>query len=52
MADLLQEMIEDANSNNLFMQCDAPDRGAFRFLPNGFTTRLCRREELRESTDH
>jgi len=46
MADTLQDMIAGANSNNLFMQCDTPNQGAFRSLPKGFTTRLCRRDEL------
>jgi GNAT superfamily N-acetyltransferase len=45
-ADSLNEMIEGANSNNLFMQCNTPDHSAFRFLPDGFTARLCKREEL------
>ena len=39
-------MIAGANSNNLFMQCDAPDPNAFRPLPQGFAARLCRRDEL------
>jgi len=42
----LQAMIESANSNNIFMQCDAPNPGAFRPLPAGFSFRLCRRDEL------
>ena len=31
---------------NLFMQCDAPQKTAFRELPQGFSFRLCRRDEL------
>ena len=46
MTDTLQNMITGANTNNLFMQCDAPIRDAFCPLPEGFTTRQCRREEL------
>jgi len=46
MTDTLQEMIAGANSNNLFMQCDEPNPEAFRPLPDGFTSRLCKREEL------
>jgi GNAT superfamily N-acetyltransferase len=39
-------MIDGANSNNLFMQCDKPYQEAFKPLPEGFTARLCRRDEL------
>ena len=46
MTDTLQDMIDSANSNNLFMQCDKPNHNAFRSLPPGFTARLCRRDEL------
>jgi len=46
MNDNLQTMIECANSNNLFMQCNMADEGAFRPLPKGFTSRLCRRDEI------
>jgi GNAT superfamily N-acetyltransferase len=31
---------------NLFMQCDAPNKDAFRALPDGYSFRLCRRDEL------
>ena len=31
---------------NLFMQCDTPDRTAFCELPDGFSFRLCRRDEI------
>jgi len=31
---------------NLFMQCEKPDKTAFRELPDGFFIRLCRRDEL------
>lgn len=31
---------------NLFMQCDTPDKTAFRELPHGFSFRLCRHDEL------
>ena len=31
---------------NLFMQCDAPNKGAFRALPDGYSSRFCRRDEL------
>ena len=46
MTNILQNMIDGANSNNLFMQCDEPNRNAFSSLPKGFTPRLCRRDEL------
>ena len=46
MSDALVDMIEGANSNNLFFQCDAPDLAAFRALPDGLSARLCRRDEL------
>ena len=42
MADLSQEML----AGDLFMQCDTPNQNAFRPLPSGFSTRLCRRDEL------
>jgi len=31
---------------NLFMQCDTPDKTAFRELSHGFSFRVCRRDEL------
>lgn len=31
---------------NLFMQCDSPNREAFSELPKGYSSRLCRRDEL------
>jgi len=31
---------------NLFMQCDTPNKDAFRSLPDGYSFRLCRRDEL------
>jgi GNAT superfamily N-acetyltransferase len=34
------------NNYNLFMQCDKPDKTAFRGLPDGFSFRLCHRDEL------
>ena len=46
MTETLQEMIVGANENNLFLQCDEPNRNAFRPMPKGFTTRLCRKDEL------
>ena len=46
MEDSLQQMIAGAGSDNLFMQCETPQRNAFRPLPEGFSTRLCRRDEL------
>jgi len=46
MAETLQEMIVDTNENNLFLQCNEPNRNAFRPMPKGFTTRLCRKDEL------
>ena len=46
MTDTLQKMIEGANSNNLFMQCDSPNKKAFRPLPRGFTSRLCKHDEI------
>ena len=42
MADTLQDVL----AGDLFMQCDTPKQSAFRPLPNGFSVRLCRREEL------
>ena len=44
--DSLQDMIDGANSNNLFMQCLEPNPSAFRALPAGFSARFCRRDEL------
>ena len=46
MDDSLQDMIKGANENNLFLQCVEPNRNAFRPMPNGFTTRLCKKNEL------
>jgi len=46
MADTLQDMITSANENNLFLQCDEPNRNAFRPMPKGFSIRLCRQDEL------
>jgi len=46
MIDTLENMIEGANSNNLFMQCDTPNEDAFRPLPPGFAARYCRRNEI------
>ena len=46
MADTLQNMIDGTNSNNLFMQCDSPNQEAFHELPEGFTSRLCKRDEI------
>jgi len=40
------DTIQDVLSGDLFMQCDSPNQSAFRPLPNGFSARLCRREEL------
>ncbi|MCL2473322.1 MAG: GNAT family N-acetyltransferase [Alphaproteobacteria bacterium] len=40
------EIYETIGSLNLFMQCDAPNRDAFRSLPDGYSFRLCRRDEL------
>lgn len=34
-----------AGGYNLFMVCDSPRQAAFRDLPDGFTFRLCRRDE-------
>ena len=42
MADSLQNIL----SGDLFMQCDMPNKSAFCQLPSGFSTRLCKREEL------
>jgi len=39
-------MITGANTNNLFMQCDMPNQDAFRPMPEGFSVRLCKRDEL------
>jgi len=51
MANTLQEMIVGANENNLFLQCDTPNMDAFRSMPKGFTTRLCRPDELEKWKD-
>ena len=42
MTDTTQNML----AGDIFMQCDTPNEAAFRPLPNGFSTRACRREEL------
>jgi len=46
MTSTLQDMVAAANENNLFLQCDAPNLKAFRPMPKGFSTRLCRQGEL------
>jgi GNAT superfamily N-acetyltransferase len=38
--------LDDILASNLFMQCDTPNQKAFSSLPDGFTIRLCRRNEL------
>ena len=42
----MTELLQDVLTGDLFMQCDTPNQSAFRPLPNGFTVRLCKREEL------
>jgi len=46
MADTLQDMLTGATTNNLFMQCDEPNVSAFCSLPEGFSARPCRQNEL------
>jgi GNAT superfamily N-acetyltransferase len=40
------DLYETVGNYNIFMQCDMPDRNAFRQLPDGYSIRLCRRDEL------
>jgi GNAT superfamily N-acetyltransferase len=42
MNDISQEIL----NGDIFMQCDKPYTNAFRPLPKGFSTRLCKRDEL------
>ena len=37
---------ETIGNYNIFMQCDSPNKTAFRALPDGYSFRLCRRDEL------
>jgi len=46
MADTLNDMITGANTNNLFMQCDEFNHNAFSPLPESFSARNCRYDEL------
>jgi GNAT superfamily N-acetyltransferase len=39
-------MFEYLGKYNIFMQCDNPNDSAFRELPDGYSFRLCRRNEL------
>ena len=40
------DLYDTIGSLNLFMQCSSPNRDAFRSLPDGYSFRLCRRDEL------
>ena len=40
------EFYETVGSLNLFMQCKALNKNAFRALPDGYSVRLCKRDEL------
>jgi len=42
----IADLYETIGSLNLFMQCDTPNKAAFRDLPPGFLIRPCRRDEL------
>ena len=42
----IAELYNTIGSLNLFMQCDAPIKDAFSALPDGYSLRLCRRDEL------
>jgi len=42
----LSEQFETLGNYNIFMQCDTPDKDAFSKLPDGYSFRLCRRDEL------
>ena len=42
----ISDLYETIGSLNLFMQCDAPNKSAFQALPDGYSFRLCRRDEL------
>jgi len=40
------DLYESIGNYNIFMQCDTPDKTAFRALPAEYSFRLCRRDEL------
>ena len=42
----LGNFYEKIGSYNIFMQCDSPNTSAFCELPDGYSFRLCRRDEL------
>ena len=42
----LSDEYEKIGNYNLYMQCDTPNKNAFRDLPDGYSFRLCRRDEL------
>ena len=42
----MDDSLQDVLAGDLFMQCDMPNKSAFREMPSGFSVRLCRREEL------
>jgi GNAT superfamily N-acetyltransferase len=42
----LGELFKTLGNLNIFMQCDSPNEDAFRKLPDGYSFRLCRRDEL------
>jgi len=42
----IADLYETVGSLNLFMQCDVPNKAAYRDLPSGFSIRSCRCDEL------
>ena len=40
------DIFETISNYNIFMQCDSPNKAAFRSLPDGYYFRLCKRDEL------
>jgi GNAT superfamily N-acetyltransferase len=42
----IADSYEVIGNYNIFMRCDKQDTSAFRVLPDGFSFRLCRRDEL------
>lgn len=42
----ISDIFDTIGNYNIFMQCDSPNKAAFRVLPDGYSFRLCRRDEL------
>jgi GNAT superfamily N-acetyltransferase len=42
----MDELYDTIGNLNLFMQCESPNGDAFRALPDGYSYRLCRNDEL------